>query len=374
MDHKGLASKFSSLLQNAVDSLGDSVDTSRLVQNPDNGDCVNIKKDLDTVLGLKSWAPLKGVVASVASKIIIPQWDTRNHQVQIGGLCSLRSIDHNHVAPFLYKHGLYNNTTAFALTRTFEKSEPYTQTYSGQISPVEYKHSFLNLVEIINTVATPELLNDILIYLLFSLNEQKKRVTSMKAQVVISCSDLNINDVSNVLDQMNEISSGASVLPVITAHTLLTLIQPYLWPGVSIKPLKEHTAADNHSKSYGDIEGVDSTSKPIIAIEVKHKIAIDASIEAIFDEKTRNADIHLKYILTTKTKTEKRFTQTNICIDTINGFVTSHLQTALFHERAICLKFVIQLRQQIVTHPNLGESVKETINEIITSLLASPSP
>jgi hypothetical protein len=93
----------------------------------------------------------------------------------------------------------------------------------------------------------------------------------------------------------------------------------------------------------------------------------------IFDSKTRDANIPLKCILTTA-KTEKKVSQNNIYIDTINGFVVSHLQQALFHEETVCLKFVHELRTQIVSYTNLGVAIKQTINEIITSLLVPPSP
>jgi hypothetical protein len=183
---------------------------------------------------------------------------------------------------------------------------------------------------------------------------------------------MNILDVSKLLDEINKLGSGSSVIPVIIAHTLLSVIQPYLWVGITMKQLKEHTAPDNHSKSYGDIEGLDMSSICKIAIEVKHKIKIDDTIVAIFDEKTKNEDIPLKFIITTA-KTERNIVQSNICIDTLNGFVISHLQQTLFHERTICLIFIHELRTQIVSYKNMSISIKESINEILTSLLVSPS-
>jgi hypothetical protein len=139
-----------------------------------------------------------------------------------------------------------------------------------------------------------------------------------------------------------------------------------------MKPLKEHTAPDNHSKSYGDIEGLDNCLKPKIAIEVKHKISINDTIVAIFDEKIKEEYIPLKFIITTA-KTERRVVQNNICIDTLNGFVISYLQHTLFHEKTICLLFIKELRTQIVSYKNMSVSIKESINEILTSLLVSQS-
>jgi hypothetical protein len=109
-----------------------------------------------------------------------------------------------------------------------------------------------------------------------------------------------------------------------------------------------------------------------IAIEVKHKIKIDETLVSVFDEKTKNEDIPLKFIITTA-KIEKNVVKSNICIDTLNGFVISHLQQTLFHERKICSIFIKELRSQIVCYKNMNVSIKETINEILTSLLVSPS-
>lgn len=372
-------SLYSSLLQTAIDS--SIVNTTRLTEKCGDGD-VCIKDELDIISKniSKSWAPLKATVVSVVAKIMHPDWDTRNHQTQLGGKHSLRTIDRCHISNYLYKKGLYDTSTEFALTRSFEKAEPFNRKYSGMISPKECKTAFLNIVEVINTkIDTPthllnDILNDMLVYLMTFLKNRKDTTTKLKNSIVVSSSSkvVNILDVSNLLDEINKLGSGSSVIPVIIAHTLLSVIQPYLWATISMKPLKEHTAPDNHSKSYGDIEGVDPSSKPQIAIEIKHKIPINDTIVAIFDEKTKDEDIPLKFIITTA-KTERRVVQNNICIDTLNGFVISCLQQTLFHERTICLIFIKELRTQIVSYKNMSVSTKETINEILTSLLVSPS-
>ena len=172
---------------------------------------------------------------------------------------------------------------------------------------------------------------------------------------------------------MNNIGSGSSVVPVIVVHTLLNIVQPYLWKEITIKALKEHTSSDTHSKSYGDVEGIDNNSNTIIAIEVKHKIVINESIIMIFDKKTCEEYIPLKYIITTANVTRK-VVKNNICVDTLTSFVVSYLQQVLIYEKNICLIFVKELRNRIVSYKNIGTSVKEAINEYITQLLVSPSP
>ena len=360
---------YSLLLQKALDS--NIVDTTCLMEKC--GDiCVKDHLDIISKNTSTSWAPFKATIVSVIAKIAHPEYDTRLHQTNMEGGRSLRAIDGKYVSPYLYKNGLYDTPTPFALTRSFEKPEPFNKEYSGMISPPKSKISFLNIVELINTKIDTYLINDILVYLLSFLKNRKETTTKLKNSIVISSKDINIFDISKLLDEINKLGSGASVVPVIIAHTLLSIIQQYLWVGIAIKPLKEHTAPDNHSKSYGDIEGLDMSFKCKIAIEVKHKIKIDDTIVAIFDEKTKNENIPLKYIISTA-KIERNIVQNNICIDTLNGFVISHLQQTLFHERTICLIFIHELRTQIVSYTNMSIFIKESINEILTSLLVSPS-
>lgn len=151
---------------------------------------------------------------------------------------SLRTIDGKYVSTYLYKYGLYDTPTAFALTRSFEKAEPFYKNYSGMISPKECKISFLNIVELINTKIDTPLLNDILVYLLSFLKNRQETTTTLKNSIVESVKVMNILDVSKSLDEINKLGSGSSVIPVIIAHTLLSVIQPYLWVGISMKPIK----------------------------------------------------------------------------------------------------------------------------------------
>lgn len=331
----------------------------------------SIKDALDVIINgvSKSWAPFKATMASLVAKIKYPDWDTRYHQTQIGGKFSLRGIDRNYVSDFLYKNGMYDTPTEFALTRSFEKPEPFNKTYSGKISPKECKAAFLNVVEIVNTASTLDLCHAALAYLSAFLKTRKDQTTTLRNTVVAKSSKLlEILDVLSALEEINKLGSGSSVIPVIITHTLLSTIQPYLWPGISIQPLKEHTTADMRCASYGDVEGMDAQSTPKIAIEIKHKIPINESIVMVFDSKTNKDDIPLKFIITTA-KTTRWIAKNNICVDSLSNFVASHLQQALFHENRICVMFVEELRMRMVDYRNIGVQIKSSVNEILTPLL-----
>jgi hypothetical protein len=363
-------SEYTSIIQKALDA--DSIDYSCLSQK--NGSiCIKDELDVITTNITKSWAPLKATIVSIVAKLRYPDWDTRNHQTQIGGKYSLRTIDSCNVANYLFKKGLYSTATEFALTRSFEKAEAYTKSYTGNISPKVCKSAFLNIVEVINTTATTELLNAMLTYLIQFLKVRNEKNDKLKNSTIETSKELNLLDVSNVLEQINTLGSGISVVPVIVVHTLLSIIQPHLWSKLTIKNLKEHTAPDNHSKSYGDVEGLTDTLIPMIAIEVKHKIPISESIVSTFDKKTNETNIPLKFIITTA-KTSRQYVKNNICIDSLTSFTTSYLQQVLFFENTICSKFIKELRTNIVNYTNISIDAKESLNEILTSLLVSASP
>lgn len=344
-----------SILQSALDS--------EIIPNLDG-----VKEDIDVIIkGVsKSWSPFKATVASVFAKLTHPDWDTRLHQLQIGGKHSLRTIDTDTVEPFLHSRGLYDTATTFALTRSFEHPEPYNETYSGNFRPPDCKKSFLKIVKTINTTADPILLNNILIYMLQWLKKRQGDNNQLKETIVESNKQLNFRDISSLCNFVIKLGSGSSVVPVIMVHCVLSISNK----NMTIKALKEHTAPDNHSKAYGDVEGF-IDGEPVVAVEVKHKIKINDTIIRIFDEKTK--EIRLKFIVTTA-KISHSITASNIWVDSLENFVLRHLHQALVHEKDICLLFIKKFREDVVNYPNIGTEIKRNINDHLTTLLVSPSP
>ena len=330
--------------------------------------CVN--DELQTLMSNNNTSPLKATVASIVAKLVHPKWDTRKHQIQVGGDYSLRSIDTNHVSIKLFKLGLYSTATSFALTRSFEKAEPFNKSYTGKISPHASKDAFLNLVEIINTTASIEVLKTMLVVVIQFLKDRKAKHEELKTLIVPSSKELSLCDMSDTLERINNIAgSGLSVVPVISVHALLTVVQPYLWPSITVKPLKEHTAPDGHTKSCGDVEALDESNKPKIVIEVKKHIKVDETIVYTFNSKVVKSDICLKYILTTA-NTTKYYVQNNICVQTVIDFIMTYLQLTLFHNPSICTAFINQLQKGVVSDKNLSFVNKTAIMTVIKSLLA----
>lgn len=340
-----------------------------------------LKTDLDAIIHgvFKSWAPLKATVASVVAKISTPDWDTRYHQVQIGGTYSLRQIDKSFVSAFLYKHGLYDTSTEFALTRSFEKAEPFTKSYSGKIRPQECKAAFLNIVETINTSPYSDnetLLRSILAYLIKWLKNRQQEIERLRLTKtsVTKTRNISLSDISTLCDALTSLPSGSSVVPVIMVRSLLCVISPLMWPSITVKPLKSHTASDKHSQAQGDIEAYDQASNQVIVIEIKHKLLISDIIIKSFDDKTQNLDIPMKCILTTA-DIPHSVTETNISVDTVKRFVLSYLQQALMFDRTakVMADFVEQYKRDIVEHTNLKLEIKKCVLQKIEECLVSPA-
>jgi len=355
---------FSTLINNAIKHTSND-DT--LLINCVNGS-ISLKKDIDIITSNtnKSWAPFKATICSVLSKLVYPEWDTRKHQSQIGGMHSLRTIDRTYVCSLLHKLEYYDTGTEFALTRSFEKAEPFDFNYSGNISPPVCKTSFLNIVNTINTEYNKELIYSILCYMMDWLKKRKAINDSLKKkEIVESINDITLKTIQHICNEVFNIGAGASVIPVLVVHTICELIQPYLWNNIKIKSLKEHTAPDGHTHSYGDIEG-HSLEEPLLAIEVKHKIKIDDSIILTFNKKSKG--IPLRFILTTDISVN-RLECGDIWIGYVGEFAINMIQHSLIHKKNICYEFVLKLRKKIIDYTNLSVDIKTKCDEILTKYL-----
>jgi len=331
-----------------------------------------IRADLDTILGCfdKSNSPTKAVIASTMAKLVNPTWDTRKHQTGIGGMFSLRSIDHSNICPYMYQNGYYPTATEFALTRSFEKAELYTKTYSGMISPAPCKPAFLNIVHCINESYSEQLCRAILCYCCSFLKERKAKQLALRSET-IAVDVVQISTVKTLLHRIfTSSTSGISMVPVIAMWTACNTAQPVLWPAWSMVPLKEHTAADGNSNAFGDVEGTKGDAH-FLACEVKHGIEIDPTITMTFEQKTRG--IPLRYIITTKPRAWE-ISGTGCKIGTVTDAVCDILLQGLAHNDKIMADYVTALHAKILGYPNMSVVRQESINRVFTEVLAAAAP
>lgn len=332
------------------------------------------KTHLDIILDISGTkAPRSIIFASLISKIIDPSSDTRKHQKQLGGKRSLRSLD-GAVSTVMFSHGLYPTATEGALTRAFEKAEPYTLEYSGMISPEHYKKSFLQLQHSINTVCTADDLVAMMQYMLCEMVEKREREGRLK-RTVKSFGEVSLKTIDELLKAVFKIRGGIAAVPEIVSHCVCEVALPYLWGEKNtIKPLKGHTTPDGNSKSLGDVEGYRSDGTPFLVAEVKFGIKIDDKIVDTFRSKVDVGSIPLKLILTTAAATGTSYTDDNIQIGTVNEFVTRTLHACMVSNPDILKSFLPELRKRILAYRSLDEKKKNDIESIFTKYAEPPSP
>lgn len=312
------------------------------------------KKQVDTVMtGYdKSKAPLKAIVAAGIAKMAFPEWDIRKHQIQIGGLFSLRSVDTRYIASAMYKLGLYDTATSFALTRSFEKAECYDMNYSGKITPTHVKKSFLALVNIINSSKTKN--NQIMLYVFQWLMKKKTALDDMKATKPSRDMGLiTLEIVNKTIERLLSLGSGSSVVPVIITHACCSLV----FRDIFVKPLKYHSATDKGTQSLGDIEGF-YLKHPKLAIEIKYNMAITETMVLTFDKKSKNVPMRL--ILTTKEFTS-RIDCDDIFVGNVRDFCVGKLQEMFLKDVNVYIKFMNLLRSNLINSPDLSNAIKSVI-------------
>ncbi|MDM8567658.1 hypothetical protein QUF74_18675 [Candidatus Halobeggiatoa sp. HSG11] len=87
-------------------------------------------------------------------KILHPKQDIRNHQAQIKGGFSERTIDTQFITPTLKELKLPSMAESGWLTRSLEQPYPYTLDYNGKISNKTVKTAFLEIINDIEKNST----------------------------------------------------------------------------------------------------------------------------------------------------------------------------------------------------------------------------
>lgn len=313
-------------------------------------------------------ALIKGIVCSCIAKLSHPSWDNRKHQPQIGGDFSLRTID-SKVCKYLHAQGIYDSSTEYALTRSFEKAEAYTQAYGGKFKQTSHKKVFLDLIEFINETLHPEkYCRVMLLYLLHQLKKIKKEDECLKdTSILCGINEISLEHVSQLYEFFMTIKGKTSKIPPIMVYSCLQVCSPHLWPGSSVPPMESHTAADSHTGAVGDVM-VKRGDLILLAAEVKDKIKVDEGVVNIFHHKLKDKHIPLQYILTTT----KMSTQVhgNILTQTVEDFLLHTIQSTLCHNKNSCKEFLESFDKVIREDKGLAHELRTTIHQKITELLA----
>jgi hypothetical protein len=324
----------------------------------------NIRSHIDLLLSLtrKNKSVLKALISSLLAKLKYTDWDTRLHKKSISGLENLDRIDEKYISPVLFEKGHYDSSTKFSLTASLNLPEPFTEDYKGGISPKECKISFLFLMKEMNENSKFDC-EKVLLYILQKLKKRKNSLYKLQNKTLIINEEIFMENIEDLLNEIFDTVENCSVIPVIAIHCLCSIIQPYIWKNRKIIPLKEHTACDKNTDSFGDIEGYDNEGNLKLAIEVKHKIKIDDIIIKTFDDKTNNNYKIVRYIITTLPIKQYCGKRNNILITNAINFILSQLSNLQDIEN-INKNYLISFRKAILDYKNLDIKVKEDCEKI----------
>lgn len=221
-------------------------------------------------------APAKVLISALACKCAYPDWDTRRHQRQLGAPHSLRSMDRRHVSSFLFRHRLVATPTEGALTRSFERPEPYERSYSGGIQPASAKASFLAVLHQVNTTSSPRqgarLAGALLRYAINLLAGDRRKRQSLMPKAERSPRTVQVAgaervpmtsraDLYRFLQRLFASKMCPALAPVLAVYTLAQMLAEQSHGFVA--PLREHTAADARTGALGDVEVWDRVHEPM---------------------------------------------------------------------------------------------------------------
>lgn len=231
-------------------------------------------------------------------KLIHDEQDIRNHQTQISGGFSGRTIDTAYITPTLKKVGLPSMAESGWLTRSLEQPYPYTLDYEGKISNKDVKKAFLELIDDIQekNINSRYILVELFKKIIDIQEKNKITINSLANPEMLTISKL-----MRILDKQFSYkysSFGGSKLPVLAFFAIYQLLIKELvrYKECELKPLGSHTASDRTSKSAGDIE-IFKDSQLFEAIEIKLDKAIDANMIRIVKEKVQKYNPLRYYIL-----------------------------------------------------------------------------
>lgn len=284
----------SKILQDALDA----AQTGELRQTLLKQDLDQIKRIVSRVQAGQNIAALTVLITLFVKKIMSPEQDVRLHREGMTGGFSGRSLDTKYVTPFLLKNNFpYMQSGSGWLTRSFEHPHPYDLSYPGKITPAPIKEDFLKSIDRVqqNPELSEKYLQEIFKQLV-SLREESQNLSLSRPK------NKSINFVVSLIEKFWGMeSSGLSRVPVIAVFAaykcLINEVNRY--KDCELLPLLAHNAPDQKTGRSGDID-IQSDSKTVEAVEIKHGISIDKSVVSSAIDKVKRTTLKRYYILSTK--------------------------------------------------------------------------
>lgn len=297
-------------------------------------------------------------------KILHPNQDIRNHQTQIKGGFSGRTIDTNYITPTLKELGLPSMAESGWLTRSLEQPYPYTLDYEGKIGNKEVKKAFLQLIDAIQTKGiNPEYILVDLFYQIINIQKENNIVI----QPLNNPDKITITKLINILNNQfsfNYKIFGGSKLPVLAFYAIYQIIIDEIarYNYCKLKTLGSHTASDKTSQSAGDIE-IFKEEKLFEVLEIKLDKQIDSNILRIAQEKIIKYNPERYYILS---YLDIKNDEINIINDIINRVKNQHGCQIVINGVIPSLKYYLRLISSLENFINIYSQLIESDLELKT--------
>ncbi len=247
-------------------------------------------------------AVLAATATSLVKKLVTPEQDIRLHKVEMAGGYSGRSFDTQYVTSFLHETmpRLAMKSGSGWLTRSLEQNHPFTLDFPGKIQDKDVKNAFLQILNDLeeNNADATLYLTELFAHLL----------RHTKASQIVFAPNPNAGQVTikQVIQALRQHfftkyhGAGASRLPVLAIYSIYAVsMKDEGYSDKRLLALKSHTTSDLKSSSIGDIEVEDEQGNFFEAVEVKHNIAITATMVQDAYSKFQRLPLHRYYLLTT---------------------------------------------------------------------------
>ncbi len=245
----------------------------------------------------------KGVVAVLITlfvqKIFNPKQDIRYHQAQLPNGFSGRSIDTEHITPFIKLVKFPAMAESGWMTHSLAEAYPYDLDYQGKIRPKELRSAFLELIDYVEN--NPQSAREVLIFLFKQLIMIREQVTSIELAKPQNFSIAKILEVLQKHFTQKYTSHGASRLPVLAVYGAYQCMMGEVarFSDKKLCALAHHSAADLQSGSIGDIDVNYSDSTAFEGVEIKHGRIITPQLVLDAYEKFKAYKTQRYYLLTT---------------------------------------------------------------------------
>lgn len=252
---------------------------------------------IDQVANAKSKGVLTVLLTLAVKKIITPEQDIRNHQKQISGGFSGRTLDAKYITPFLRNNDFpYMKGGTGWLTRSLEQPSPYDQDYPGRITPHNVKDAFLGLVyDIEHQGGFAATVLDRAVAFLIALRDKNNDI------VLPRPTNMSIRDIVVLLNTFwSQSPSGGSKVPVLAVYAAYECLisEVHRYRNHELMSLLSHTSADLKTGSKADIN-LKVDSEIVESVEIKHNVRLTPDLVEASLEKLKGTSVQRFYILST---------------------------------------------------------------------------